>query len=158
REVLTLKGHTSAVMCVSWSPDGKRLATGSDDGTTKVWDAADADAVQVWARQDRARENLLALNAFRGSQAQGFIQDWLLLLPIPLEPEESGRQALDRQQLRGEAQLRPEPGDRVLTGGRELFWQVHQSSEAVVDFNAVLGQLTERSVAYAACYLESDWA
>jgi hypothetical protein len=27
-----------------------------------------------------------------------------------------------------------------------------------VDFNAVLGQVTERSVAYAACYLESDRA
>lgn len=25
-------------MCVAWSPDGKQLATGGDDGTTKVWD------------------------------------------------------------------------------------------------------------------------
>ncbi len=25
---------------VAWSPDGKRLATGSDDQTAKVWDAA----------------------------------------------------------------------------------------------------------------------
>ena len=25
---------------VAWSPEGKRLATGSRDGTAKVWDAA----------------------------------------------------------------------------------------------------------------------
>ena len=40
QELLTLKGHTGAVISVSWSPDGKRLATGSADGTAKVWDAA----------------------------------------------------------------------------------------------------------------------
>ena len=39
QELLTLKGHTDAVWSVAWSPDGKRLATGSLDQTTKVWDA-----------------------------------------------------------------------------------------------------------------------
>ena len=37
---LTLKGHTAGVSSVAWSPDGKRLATGSYDKTAKVWDAA----------------------------------------------------------------------------------------------------------------------
>jgi hypothetical protein len=73
-----------------------------------------------------------------------------------LNAEESGAQALDRQQLSHEAQLRPRAGERVSAGGRELVWQEHRSPEAVVDFNAVLGRVTERSVAYAACYLESD--
>ena len=27
------------MFCVAWSPDGKRLATGSWDKTAKVWDA-----------------------------------------------------------------------------------------------------------------------
>ena len=40
QELLTLKGHAELVYSVAWSPDGKRLATASDDGTSKVWDAA----------------------------------------------------------------------------------------------------------------------
>jgi WD40 repeat protein len=38
-EVLTLRGHTDAVLAASWSPDGSRLLTGSWDQTAKVWDA-----------------------------------------------------------------------------------------------------------------------
>ena len=28
-----------AIFSVSWSPDGRRLATGSDDHTVKIWEA-----------------------------------------------------------------------------------------------------------------------
>ena len=65
---------------------------------------------------------------------------------------------MDRQQLPSEAQLRPRLGDRVRFGGRELVWQEHRSTEAAVSFNAVLGRVAERSVAYAVCYLESGEA
>lgn len=34
----TLKGHTSWVLTVSWSPDGEILATGSNDNTIRLWD------------------------------------------------------------------------------------------------------------------------
>jgi flagellar biosynthesis GTPase FlhF len=37
---LILGGHGGHVLSVAWSPDGKRLATGSVDKTAKVWDAA----------------------------------------------------------------------------------------------------------------------
>jgi FKBP-type peptidyl-prolyl cis-trans isomerase/cold shock CspA family protein len=36
---LTLKGHSDAVFSVSFSPDGKRIVSGSADKTLKVWDA-----------------------------------------------------------------------------------------------------------------------
>jgi putative hemolysin len=39
QEALTLRGHTSFVVGVCFSPDGQRLATASHDGTAKVWDA-----------------------------------------------------------------------------------------------------------------------
>jgi hypothetical protein len=111
--------------------------------------------VQQWAGQDRALEELQARLAFRGPQAHGFLQDWLLLLPVPLAIGESGAQGLDREQLLGEAMLRPRAGERILVAGQELQWQEHRSPDAVVDFNAVLGRVTNWSVAYAVCYVES---
>ena len=36
----TLIGHTDSVNGVSFSPDGKTLATGSSDGTVQLWDMA----------------------------------------------------------------------------------------------------------------------
>jgi WD40 repeat protein len=35
----TYRGHTGEVWVLKWSPDGRRIASASSDGTVQVWDA-----------------------------------------------------------------------------------------------------------------------
>ncbi len=46
----TYRGHAALVNAVAWSPDGKRIASGSGDRTVQVWDAADGSHVYLYRR------------------------------------------------------------------------------------------------------------
>jgi WD40 repeat protein len=37
---MVLRGHEQRIGCVGFSPDGKRITSGSLDTTVRVWDAA----------------------------------------------------------------------------------------------------------------------
>jgi eukaryotic-like serine/threonine-protein kinase len=39
RLILTYRGHSSLAWSVSWSPDGTRIASASEDGTVQIWQA-----------------------------------------------------------------------------------------------------------------------
>ena len=45
RTLLDLQRHTGAVNSVRFSPDGLRIASGSSDGTVRIWDVLTGDKV-----------------------------------------------------------------------------------------------------------------
>jgi len=44
----TYRGHSDGVNAVAWSPTGLRIASGSDDNTVQVWDAANGGNVYTY--------------------------------------------------------------------------------------------------------------
>ena len=43
-----LRGHTGEVNSVAFSPDGTTLASGSDDGTIRLWNAGTGERMRTW--------------------------------------------------------------------------------------------------------------
>src|SRR5262249_4342105 len=85
---------------------------------------------------------------------EGFIRNWLVLAPLPFgEGQSSGSEALSKEQVRNEAKLQPKDGEKVKVGDKEFTWKKHACDNHLLDLNALLGQQTEDSVAYAVCYL-----
>ncbi len=172
QELLTLKRHGNTVSSVAFSPDGRRIATGSLDNTAKVWEAASADQVTGWQREEEADTKRLAgqmgvwashvdLDAHEvlmHARELGAIKQWLVLAPIPFagQTNTAAVKALDEEQIPREAWLRPQAGDRVTVGGQKLAWR--EAPGYVIDFNQLLNEPTEWSVAYAIAYLQSDAA
>jgi len=46
-ELMTLCGHSARVWSVAYSPDGKRIVSGSFDQTVRIWDAVTGDELMV---------------------------------------------------------------------------------------------------------------
>jgi WD40 repeat protein/serine/threonine protein kinase len=165
RELLTLRGHTRGAISVSFSPDGQRILTGSADHTAKVWEAAGAGQIAAWQLEDQAAvQQLAAAQIARTAEqerqkmasARDAIKQWLILAPIALASGQSGTDGLDTEQIDGESQLRPKAGDATSIRGKEFKWKEVDLKDDVLDFDAILGQVTPRSVAYAVFYIQSE--
>jgi hypothetical protein len=154
-EVFTLKETP-----VAFSPDGGRILTNARQwGQVRLWEAASAQEVADWLAEERAAEAAVAAaEQARAAQAraEGFLQDWLVLAPIPLPAGQTGADGLDEEQLPHEPRLRPRAGDEVRVGGNSCAWRKHQAQDYFLDFNGLLAQRTEYSVAYAVCYILSE--
>jgi hypothetical protein len=154
-ELLTLRGHIGAINSVAVTPDGRRVLTGGKDGTVRIWDTASREQAARWSWQDQETLRRSAAWRLPTPGAPGFIQDWLVLAPLPLEAGQSGAEGLEREQVLGEARLRPRAGDRV--PGRDLTWQTYRGDEPILDFTCLVGEKpSENCVAYAVCYVISD--
>ena len=60
RSLAVLRGHQGGVLAASYSPDGSRVVTASDDDTARIWDATSGDEVAAL----RGHEKWLASAAF----------------------------------------------------------------------------------------------
>jgi WD40 repeat protein len=51
-ELFSITGHRGPVRSIAYSPDGQRLASASDDGTAKLWDARSGKLLRTIADRD----------------------------------------------------------------------------------------------------------
>lgn len=88
--------------------------------------------------------------------ADGFIRNWLVLAPIAVQ-EDSGATEIDKDFLKGEAAIKPKPGDTVTVDGKTLAWKAHQAPDYFIDFLAGFGKERGEDVAgYAVAYVIAD--
>ena len=86
----------------------------------------------------------------------GFIRNWLVLAPIGVEAG-SGATEIDKDFLKGEATIKPKPGDKVTVELRDLTWRPHTTSDFFIDFLQAFGkERGEEVVAYAVAYIVAD--
>ncbi len=90
--------------------------------------------------------------------AEGYVRDWLVLAPVPLNSGASPSAELDRELVPGETGLKPKEGDKVNVGGKDLAWKKARAAEFFFDVNAIVGSPTDMGAAYAVAYLESSAA
>jgi WD40 repeat protein len=68
KEVRTLKGHSDVLWSATFSPDGKRLVTASDDGTVRIWPADPVEAAKRLKPRELTAEESKLYKA--GSEAE----------------------------------------------------------------------------------------
>jgi hypothetical protein len=88
--------------------------------------------------------------------AEGYIRHWVMLAPIALPEGETCADALLKEQIKGEAMLRPMADDKVKAGGKELTWRNIIASTNYFDFNESLKSINDHAAGYMVTYVECD--
>jgi hypothetical protein len=88
--------------------------------------------------------------------SEGFIRHWVMLAPVVLRDGETCAEALLKNQIKDEAELRPKAGDKVKVAGKELVWQNIIASTNYFDFNEVLKSINDHAAGYMVTYLECE--
>ena len=86
----------------------------------------------------------------------GFIRDWLVLSPIQLASDTDGSVEIDKTQIPDEGNLKPKAGEKVTVAGKEFTWKKVKASDYNLDLNELAKEQTEKTVAYAVCYIRAD--
>jgi len=90
------------------------------------------------------------------TDAEGFIRNWLVLAPIPVE-EGSGASEIDKDFLKGESTVKPKADDKVKVDGKDLTWKAHKTADFFIDFLESFGKERGEDVCgYAVAYVLAD--
>lgn len=76
--VATLSGHTEAIRCAAFSPDGKQIATGSRDNSARIWDRGGKLLATIGAHQGNVLEVVFSPDgaALFTRSADGSVSAW----------------------------------------------------------------------------------
>jgi WD40 repeat protein len=141
REVVRLAGHKKQVNCAAFSPDGRRVISGSSDGTVRGWDVASGK--QLWQAELPGRPIVLCVaiapdgrTALSGDNAP----------TVRLWDMETGDQLFEATKHSGgvNAVAFSADGKRALSGGDDFvvrLWNLEQGTE-VRHFSGHTGRVT----------------